>query len=224
MTIADLEEQHPVTLVVTVGLKSKDLATTIAQVHSDYVLLQPILLDGRTVGFGGNCSIDFLYLQDQVVNAWHGVELPLVKIKGETYYRLILEGESKPYNRRGSFRVYVGETMAITVFQSNGPQSFNVLVRDISESGFGFVSKEEYEVSRTIRLTIPLTERKTLVLSANIVRRELNEEKGTYSYGCKFVEPNAYLSSYLMAKQRERQQGKTSAYKTGNYSATKKRR
>lgn len=212
MTILDLDEQHPVTLVVTVGLKSKDLATTIAEVHSDHVLLRPILVDGRTVGFGDSCTIDFLYLQDQVVYAWHSVSLPLVKIKGNTYYRVTLDGEAKPYNRRGSFRVYVGETMAITVFQSSGPQPFNVLVRDISETGFGFVSKEEYEISRTIRLAIPLTDRKTLVLSATIVRRDFNEEKGTYNYGCKFVEPNSYLSSYLMAKQRERQQGRTSAY------------
>lgn len=219
MTIQDLEAEHSVTLVVTVGLKSKDLSTTIAEVHSDYILLQPILLEGRTVGFGDNCSIDLLYLQEQAVFAWHAVSLPLVKNKKGTYYKVELEGEAKPYNRRGSFRVYVGETMAITVFQSSGPQAYNVLVRDISETGFGFVSKEEYDAGRTIRLTIPLTERKTLVLSANIVRREFVEEKGTFSYGCKFVEPNSYLSSYLMAKQRERQQGKTSAY-----SATKKRR
>lgn len=219
MTIQDLEAQRAVTLVVTVGLKSKDLTTTIAEIHSDYVLLQPILLEGRTVGFGDSCIIDFLYLQEQTVFAWHAVTLPLVKTKSGTYYKVTLEGEAKPYNRRGSFRVYVGETMAITVFQSGGPQAYNVLVRDISETGFGFVSKEEYDAGRTIRLTIPLTERKTLVLSANIVRKEFVEEKGTFSYGCKFVEPNSYLSSYLMAKQRERQQGKTSAY-----SATKKRR
>lgn len=218
MTILDLDEQHPVTLVVTVGLKSKDLTTTIAEVHADHVLLRPILVDGRTVGFGNTCTIDFLYLQDSVVYAWHSVTLPLVKIKGNTYYRLTLTGEARPYNRRGSFRVYVGETMAITVFQSSGPQPFNVLVRDISETGFGFVSKEEYEISRTIRLSIPLTDRKTLVLSATIVRRDFNEEKGTYNYGCKFVEPNSYLSSYLMTKQRERQQGKMNAY-----SATRRR-
>lgn len=218
MTISDLQPQHPATLVVTVGLKSKDLATTIAEVHSDYILLQPILVEGRTVGFGDSCTIDFLYLQEQAVYAWHSVTLPLVKVKGNTYYRLALEGEAKPYNRRNSFRVYIGETMAITVFQSHGPQSFNVLVRDISESGFGFVCKEEYETSRTIRLTIPLTERKSLSLSATIVRKEHNEEKGTYTYGCKFIEPNSYLSSYLMAKQRDRQQEKTTAY-----SAVKKR-
>lgn len=216
MTIQDLEAEHSVTLVVTVGLKSKDLSTTIAEVHSDYILLQPLLLEGRTVGFGDNCSIDLLYLQEQAVFAWHSVSLPLVKNKKGTYYKVKLEGEAKPYNRRGSFRVYVGETMAITVFQSSGPQAYNVLVRDISETGFGFVSKEEYDTGRTIRLTIPLTERKTLVLSANIVRREFLEEKRTYSYGCKFVEPNSYISSYLMSKQRERQQGKTSAYSAAN--------
>lgn len=219
MTIQDLEEERSVTLVVTVGLKSKDLSTSIAEVHSDYILLQPILLEGRTIGFGDSCTIDFLYLQEQTVFAWHSVSLPLVKNKKGTYYKVELEGEAKPYNRRGSFRVYVGETMAITVFQSKGPQAYNVLVRDISETGFGFVSKEEYDVGRTIRLAIPLTDRKTLVLSANIVRREFSEDKGTYSYGCKFVEPNPYLSSYLMSKQRERQQGKTSAY-----SAAKKHR
>ena len=212
MTILDLEEKRELTLVVTVGIKSKDLNTTIAEVHSNYVLLYPILIDGRTVGFGNTCTIDFLYVQDQTVYAWHGIELPLVKTKTGTYYKVVLEGEAKPYNRRNSFRVYIGETMDITVFQSSGPQAYSVLVRDISETGFGFVSKEEYEVARTIRLSIPLTDRKTLVLSATIVRREYNEEKNNYSYGCKFIEPNAYLSNYLMVKQRERQQEKTSAY------------
>ncbi len=212
MIISDLTEQHPVTLVVTVGLKSKDLSTSIAEVHSNYVLLLPILIEGRTVGFGTSCNIDLLYVQEQAVYAWHNVELPLVKIKGTTYYKVSLVGEAKPYNRRASFRVYIGETMSITVFQSSGPQAFSVLVRDISETGFGFVSKEEYEVNRTIRLSIPLTERKTLVLSSTIVRREFVEEKGTFSYGCKFIEPNAYLSNYLMVKQREHQQSKTSAY------------
>ncbi len=212
MTISDLEEKSTVTLVVTVGLKSKDLTTTIAEIHSDYVLLHPILIEGRTVGFGTSCTIDFLYVQEQSVYAWHGIELPLVKTKSGTYYKATLEGEAKPYNRRNSFRVYIGETMNITVFQSNGPQSYTVLVRDISETGFGFVSREEYEISRTIRLSIPLTERKTLVLSATIVRREYQEEKNSYSYGCKFIEPNPHLSNYLMLKQRERQQEKTSAY------------
>lgn len=212
MTISDLVEQQPVTLVVTVGSKSKDLTTIISKVHTDYILLQPILVDGRTVGFGGTCTIDLLYIQEQEVSVWHSISLPLVKVKGNTYYKAELPGEATPYNRRGSFRVYIGETMAITVFQNSGPQSINVLIRDISETGFGFVSKEEYDISRTIRLSIPLTERKTLVLSATIVRREINEEKGTYHYGCKFVEPNSYLSSYLMTKQREHQQEKTSAY------------
>lgn len=216
MTIADIEEQRAVTLVVTVGIKSKDLTTTVAEVHPKYILLQPVLIDGRTVGFGNSCTIDFLYVQEDTVYAWHNVELPLVKNKNGTFYQVTLEGEAKPYNRRASFRVYIGETMTITVFQSNGPQPFNVLVRDISETGFGFVSKEEYESARTIRLAIPLTERKTLVLSATIVRREFNEEKGTYSYGCKFIEPNPILSNYLMMKQRERQQSKTSAYSNAN--------
>lgn len=212
MTILDLDEGHQVTLCITLGIKSRDLSTTIAEIHSDYVLLHPILIDGRTVGFGNTCTIDFLYVQDQVVYAWHGVDLPLVKTKKGTFYKVVLENEAKPYNRRASFRVYIGETMAITIFQSSGPQSFNVLIRDISETGFGFVSKEEYDIGRTLRLSIPLTERKTLVLSSTIVRREFIEEKGSYSYGCKFIEPNAYLSNYLMAKQRERQQERTHAY------------
>lgn len=218
MIISDIEVQHSVTLVVTVGIKSKDLTTTVAEVHSKYVLLHPILIDGRTVGFGNTCTIDFLYVQDQTVFSWHNVELPLVKTKNGTFYQATLEGEASPYNRRASFRVYVGETMTITVFQSNGPQPFNVLVRDISETGFGFVSKEEYESARTIRLSIPLNERKTLVLSATIVRKEYSEERGSFSYGCKFIEPNPVLSNYLMMKQRERQQERT-----GAYSASKRR-
>lgn len=215
MTIADLTEQYTVTLVVTVGIKSKDLMTTIAQVHPDYVLLQPILINGQIVGFGSSCTIDFVCVQESGVFAWRSVSLSLVKVKGNTYYKVPLPDEAQPYNRRNAFRVYIGETMTISVFQNTGPTPCNVLVRDISETGFGFISKEKYDITRTIRFSIPLTGRKSLTLTATIVRREFDEEKGTYSYGCKFVEPNSSLSGYLMQRQRERQQGKMNTYSAG---------
>lgn len=212
MTIADLAEHSAVTLVVTMGIKSKDLPTTIAQVNSDYILLEPILIDGRTVGFGSSCIVDLLYIQEQTVFGWRSVSLSLTKTKGKVYYKIPLSEEAQPYNRRNAFRVYIGEPMKIFVFQHTGPKPFDVLVRDISETGFGFISKEKYDVSRTIRFSIPLMGRKTLALAAKIVRREFDEEKQTYSYGCRFVEPNTALSSYLMQRQRERQQDKMSPH------------
>jgi len=208
MTIADLAEHSAVTLVITIGMKSKDLPTTIAQVNSDYILLEPILIDGQTVGFGSSCTIDLLCLQEQALFGWRSVSLSLIKSKGHVYYKVPLSEEAGPYNRRNAFRVYIGETMQIFVFQHTGPKPFDVLVRDISETGFGFISKEKYDVSRTVRFTLPLTDRKSLALAAKIVRRDFDEEKQTYSYGCKFAESNASLSGYLMQRQRERQQDK----------------
>lgn len=213
MNIFDLEVEHPVSLVVTVGLKSNDLNTVIKYIQKDYILLEPILIEERTVGFGPGCSIDLLYVNEQNVYAWSNVSLPLVKRKNEMLYQVFLPGDAKPYNRRGAFRVYIGETMSVTVFQSEGPKSFNVLIRDISETGFGFVSKEEFVLSRTIRLVLSLSNRKSISLSATIVRKNFIEEKAVYSYGCKFVEKNDILSAYLMAKQREKQQEKMAAGK-----------
>lgn len=208
MTIADLAEHSVVTLVVTMGMKSRDLTTTIAQVNPDYILLEPILIDGKTVGFGSSCTIDLVYVEEPAVFGWRSVSLSLTKTKGKVYYKIPLSEEAQPYNRRNAFRVYIGETMQIFVFQHTGPKPFDVLVRDISETGFGFISKEKYDVSRTVRFTIPLTDRKSLALAAKIVRREFDEEKQTYSYGCKFAESSASLSGYLMQRQRERQQDK----------------
>lgn len=209
MTIADLTEHSKVTLVVTIGIKSKDLTTTIVRVTPEYVLLEPILVDGRTVGFGNSCTIDLLCTQKQAAFAWRSVSLSLIKSKGHIYYKVSLSGEAGPYNRRNAFRVYIGETMHIFAFQHTGPTPFDVLVRDISETGFGFICKEKYDVSRTVRFSIPITgRRKMLTLTATIVRREFDENNHTYSYGCKFIEPNAALSGYLMQKQRKHQQDK----------------
>ncbi|MCH5272053.1 MAG: PilZ domain-containing protein [Lachnospiraceae bacterium] len=212
MTISDLEAQHAVTLVVTVGLNSRDLPTAIAEVHDDYVLLEPILLDEQTVGFDSSCNIDFLYTQEHTLYAWYSVSLPLVKIKEHTYYQVSLQGEANIYNRRDSFRVYIGENMTITAFHHTGPQPFSVLIRDISETGFGFISKEKYDTGRIVRFSLPLAGRQSLALAATVVRREFNEETLSYSYGCKFAEQNSYLSSYLMGKQRERQKEKMKSY------------
>ena len=57
-------------------------------------------------------------------------------------------------NRRGSYRVYIGEQMTITAFTSQGAKKHSVHLKDISESGMAFLSKEEFDIGRIVRLNL----------------------------------------------------------------------
>ena len=81
-------------------------------------------------------------------------------------------------------------------------------VKDLSETGMAFFSKEEFDVGRTVRLHLAIRKGQELQLSAQIIRIQEFENRQDKLYGCKFIEKNNRLIGYLMHLQQERQRAK----------------
>ncbi len=88
------------------------------------------------------------------------------------------------------------------MFTSEGPKPSRALVRDISETEFSFISKEDFSAGRTVRLNLAIAEDHEIRLSAQVVRIQPKSTRAGTVYGCRFIEKNKYLSSYLMRKQQ----------------------
>lgn len=208
MLISDLEKGHAVTLFVYLEGKTKYLETKIVEIAPDFVLTEPILHNGMTVGFKEGCFVDFQYVFDHKVYAWISVNVTLVRWQGQIFHKIDLFGEGQPLNRRGSYRLYIGEEMSLTTFTSEGSQKNQVLVKDISETGIGFFSKEDWHISQLVRLNIPI-QSGSLPVAAKIVRKIYDEKRGRYLYGCHLTEPNKYLPRYIAKRQQQKQQTRT---------------
>jgi len=209
MLAADLEKGHNVELEVTNGTNSITLFTSIAGILADHALLNPIMQENRIIGFNEGLTINFFYANSETerVYAWNNVSIKLVKYESKPYHLVKLTGEASAVNRRSSFRVYIGEETDITSLTSQGPKKTRVLIKDISETGFAFVTNEEYELNRIVKLTIPFNNLDILMQGITIRKAE-SETVGQFIYGCKFAERNKLIPQYLMQVQQEKQKNK----------------
>lgn len=165
------------------------------------ILINPIVVNDKTLGFN-----DFITNLVAIVNnkafLWENVKINLVRYEGAIYHKVTLEGEGKSYNRREAFRLYIGENMTIYYNTASGPTQISVLVKDISESGVGFITKEELDVNRMICLKIK-DQNVILDLTAVIIRKEHLPHLNSFLYGCKFNEKNNRLGKYIARRQVE---------------------
>lgn len=182
--------------------KAVSFKSEVSFVMNDSLLIQPIKANGQTIGFSDQCQISIFYLVDGKLFIWTGASIKLVRYNGAIYHRIEVTGEGKPYNRRYSFRLYLGEEMPIYINTPEGPSAIKVLIKDISETGLGFVSKEDLALRRTIRFKL-VDSAMTLNLSGLIVRKEALNHLGSYLYGCRFTEKNEVLGKYIIKKQSE---------------------
>lgn len=178
-------------------------------IKDNSILVNSIKVNNKTIGFSDKCRINFLYKIDNRLYIWENTNVKLVKYQGRIYHKIDLNGIGKPHNRREAFRMYIGEDMQAYLNSSSGQLTIDILLKDISETGMGFISKEEIELNRIVRLK--LKDYKIIInLSAVVVRKEYIPHLKSFIYGCKFNEKNTALGKYISRKQNEQLNKKSS--------------
>jgi c-di-GMP-binding flagellar brake protein YcgR len=187
--------------VVLTG-KALNFKSEVVLIKHHSILINSIKFNDQTVGFSDKYKINFLYKHEGKLYKWENVSIKLVRYDGGIYHKIDLAGEGQPYNRREYFRLYIGEEMPIYINTASGATALSVLVKDISESGVGFITKEDIDVDRTIRLKLK-SNNSIISLSGVIVRKEYLENIKSNLYGCKFYEKNNALGKYIAKRQNE---------------------
>lgn len=208
MTAAELQLEHSVELEIMMNGKKTTLLSAVEQIVGTTVLLTPIQLNGKVVGFPPSCVVNLLYIGENQVFCWKNVKLKAVRYDKKIYHSAELAGDAEVLNRRGSYRVYIGQQMTLTAFSAQGPKNYPIHLKDISESGMAYFSKEEFDVGRTVRLHLTIKKGMDLQLSAQIIRVQEFENRQDRLYGCKFIEKNNRLVGFLMHLQQEKQKEK----------------
>ncbi|MBP3570106.1 MAG: PilZ domain-containing protein [Lachnospiraceae bacterium] len=208
MTAAEVQLSHSVELEILMNGKKTTLLSSVEQMIGTTALLTPIHLNGKVVGFPPDCTVNLLYIEEGHVYCWKNVKVKAVRYEKKIYHSVELIADAEMLNRRGAYRVFIGETMLLTAFTANGPKTYNVLLKDVSETGMAFYSKEEFDVGRTVRLHLALNKSQELQLSSQIIRIQDFEERPDKLYGCKFLERNDRLIGFLMRLQQDRQKQK----------------
>lgn len=208
MNINDFNSGQIVQLDIKMDSISGSFDAKVALVYKSLLLLEPIYVDGKLVGFPEEAYVNLMYTEQSIFHVWKNINIKTIIFKNHHYHAAELIGDAEIVNRRNTFRVYIGEEMPVTYFTEEGTRSINALIKDISETGFAFITTEEFSIDRTVRLNIPQPDRSHLHLSAKIVRSVEMEDGLRTLYGCHFIERNQKLSTYLMKVQRMKQHDK----------------
>jgi c-di-GMP-binding flagellar brake protein YcgR len=209
--VDDISKGGSMEVEVKCNGKTMNFKSDVVLVKNNSVLVTSIKVNEQTIGFSDKYQINFLYKSEGRLYIWENVTVRLVKYDGSVYHMIDLSGDGKPYNRRDSYRMYIGEDMPVYVNTATGPSALSVLVKDISETGVGFITKDDIDIDRTIRLK--LKDNSSIIsLSGVIVRKEFLENLGSFLYGCKFNEKNTKLGKFIAKRQAELLKKKTSSY------------
>jgi c-di-GMP-binding flagellar brake protein YcgR len=191
--------------------KTMSFYSEVVEMKSNALLVNTVKVNEQTVGFSDICYINLFYIINDKLYVWENVTVKLVKVSGTIYHKIDFSCDGKPYNRRESYRMYIGEDMPIYVNTANGPTALSVLVKDISETGVGFITAEDIDIERTIRLKLKDNGR-IINLFGVIVRKEFLSNLNSFLYGCKFNERNNLLGKYIAKKQGEQLKRKNNTY------------
>jgi hypothetical protein len=203
MNLSELITGNMVTLQVPLSDRVCEFQTRIIGKKEGILILASVKVNGRAV----RMPLSRINIYCQLLNKlyiWKGVKVDTLPLRGRVYYRIMDTNiESEAYNRRGAYRLPIDEVLLLGVYDGAKLLETNVYVKDISESGFAFISDNELKTGDKVRLSYSPDDEEFL-MNAYIIRSTYNSETGKYSYGCQMPEFDELLGGFIMKEQIRR--------------------
>lgn len=204
MRILDLEVGAEITIEIKVKTEKLEFKSQILDQVKGAAIIEPIRIKGKFLSLNAaGVMISIIYSEEnQAPIMWRPVTLPAVVYKDQNCYKCTMKANGISVNRRDSYRLFVG--VEATAQIGTNRKGIETLVKDISESGFSFVTdaKVETQIGVPVHIVFDI-EKYHFNLQGRLVRLEENEANKLI-YGCKLILPNSNISKYIAEKQREK--------------------
>ncbi len=183
-----VEEMYGESLLVTAIVNSEDKPISLS---SDRIRVQVEHIDAS-----GEIPVPII---------WESVTIKYILKGRNRYHQIIQHSDGKTVNRRNAFRLSVGEK-AILQFNVS-KESIEVILKDISSTGFGFVTERDIDIRVTKMCMLKATiDDKKITLNGTIVRKQEVPESERFIYGCQLGKYSPELDKLIMSVQREKLQ------------------
>lgn len=214
MKIQEILPDSKINITVTRGDTSANLTTTMFKAFTDCILVEPFRHNGNMVSFDSpDLHIELVATrQGEVPYMWKNVVISKVTYENKVYQSITTGTIGVRLNRRGAFRVFLGETGSVVEVKTK--DRYSVTVKDISSSGVGFIVSKNADVPFELGggLIVLFTDdslNTDFELVTRVVRRVELEETGQILYGCMFTKKYPKVDRYCATKQvRARQEAR----------------
>ena len=179
--------------------------SVVEQMVKGIALMEPLSHEGKVLDLSGEgISISVIVKDegDDIPMQFRGCAAKNLRMKDKAYLAIACSQEGKRINRRDAFRIFVGEQGIAEMAGTS--QRLNVTVRDLSLTGFSFVTdiNEWNDETSVVWLNFPGRYGEKMRMQGSVVRKKEGEQ-GRLIIGCRILKCANDLETYVSFKQRE---------------------
>ena len=204
MLLQEMPADNKIIIELSIKGQKFEFPSKVVSQGNNSIFIEPIRINGKVLTFNSSESVAInivMIRENKSPMVWKGVGVAGVHEKSGSFYKITASGEGFEINRRGAFRLFVGISGVAQLGINR--KAVDVIVKDVSENGFSFVSSEDMEnvINMPVRLVFN-DFNKNYSLMGIIVRKVIiNETK--VLYGCQLSVNNSQLEQYINQKQRQ---------------------
>lgn len=204
MLLQEMPADNKIIIELSIKGQKFEFPSKVVSQGNNSIFIEPIRINGKVLTFNSSESVAVnivMMRENKSPMVWKGVGVACVHEKSGSFYKITASGEGFEINRRGAFRLFVGISGVAQLGINR--KAVDVIVKDVSENGFSFVSSEDMEnvINMPVRLVFN-DFNKNYSLMGIIVRKVIiNETK--LLYGCQLSVNNSQLEQYINQKQRQ---------------------
>lgn len=205
MEIYELTTAHKMSITIANARTNISLNSNIVFVEENKLYVEPFVYEGAVLNFDStNVSISMIaYEEEKSPYLWQIVHIGK-EVRDNTPYHVITSNLSGvKINRRENFRLFLGIDATATLM---GGKPFDVIVKDISSSGFAVLvdMTKPISVHKNDIMQLEFLDRsfdEEFVLNGRVVRMDKTDKY--LLYGCRLVAENPAIDKYIANKQLE---------------------
>ncbi|MDO5403755.1 MAG: hypothetical protein Q4F11_09990, partial [Eubacteriales bacterium] len=155
-----------------------EFPSVVIAAESNGILTEPIRIGEKVLSFE-NSSVKVNLIMnraDKPPFVWRGVGITTISGKGGTKYKVIAAGKGVQVNRRNAFRLFIGMRGVVQIGANK--KALEIIVKDVSDTGFSFVSDLDYDNAENTPIRLVFTDlSQNFSLIGLIVRKVVIDEK-----------------------------------------------
>lgn len=204
MVLAELTDDCNLIFEMSLNGQKFEFPVNLLEKGNNFIITEPIKINGKVLSFSSKESVGINLIcirKDKVPVVWKAVGISVIMEKGKSQYKVTPSSEGFESNRRGAFRLFVGVTGVAQM--GTNRKALDIIVRDVSENGFSFVTSEDVEHSKNMPVRLVFGDmQRNFSLMGIVVRKVVIDEKRIV-YGCRLGVKNNNLAQYISEKQRQ---------------------
>lgn len=203
MKIVEIQAGAAIVMQISMNGQTIELPTVSVTVQDGALVTEAIRINGKLLGLDNSAiHVNLMCIRENKAPIiFKNVKCTMITYNQKLHYKVTAFAEGFENNRREAFRLYVG-CGGIAQLGLN-KSAAKVLVKDVSETGFSFLSEKEIESILNMPVRLVFNDMEYNISLMGIIVRKVKIDEQKYLYGCRLSVTNNQLSRYINDKQRQ---------------------